>query len=112
MEQFANITKRNIEDKENENEVPKKRMRHQSQGLSEILEHMTGGNVEQKSTILAKVIDTQDAEVATKVLKHSKKIKETQKLSKEKTAAIISLYHYTIQSYILEDHNTCALHLL
>ena len=65
-------------------------MRHQSQSLNEILDHMSGGNVERKSTIIANVIDTQGAEVAAGVSKQSKEIKLTQKFTSEKTAALIS----------------------
>ena len=57
-EQFANITKRSHEDEENDDpNRPKKRTRHQSQGLSDILEHMSGGNVKVKTRILASVVD-------------------------------------------------------
>ena len=93
VEQYANITKRKTNEKENQNEnelPPKKRMRHQSQALNEILDHMSGGNVERKSIILANVIDTQGAEVATGVSKQSKEIKVTQKFTSDKTAALIS----------------------
>ena len=90
-EQFANITKRNHKDEENDDpNRPKKRTRHQSQGLSDILEHMSGGNVKVKTRILASVVDAQGAEVAKGVAKDSKEIQLTNKLTQEKTAALIS----------------------
>ena len=90
-ERFANITKRIHENKENEDpNKPKKRTRHQSQGLSDILEHMSGGNVKVKTRILASVVDAQGAEVAKGVAKDSKEIQLTNKLTQEKTAALIS----------------------
>ena len=90
-EQFANITKRYHEDEENDDpNRPKKRTRHQSQGLSDILDHMSGGNVKVKTRILASVIDAQGTEVAKGVAKYSKEIQLTNKLTKEKTAALIS----------------------
>ena len=90
-EQYANVSKRKHENKENEdpNKVVK-RTRHQSQGLNEILEHMSGGNVVVKTKILAGVIDTQGADIAEGVAKCSKQIKQTNKFTKEKTAALIS----------------------
>ena len=68
-EQFANVTIRNHEDVENDNpNHPKKRKRHQIQGFNDILEHMSGGNVEIKSSNLSSFIDTQGADVALTVV--------------------------------------------
>ena len=90
-EQFANVTIRNHEDIENDNpNHPKKRKRHQIQGFNDILEHMSGGNVEMKTNILSRVIDTQGTNVAAGVVKNSKEIQMSNKLSKEQTAALIS----------------------
>ena len=90
-EQFVNVTKRKHDEEEKENlNQPKKRNRQQIQGINDILEHMSGGNVEVKATILSSVIDTQGAEIAKIVTKDSKEIQMTNKLSKEQTAALIS----------------------
>ena len=86
-EQFANVTIRNHEDIENDNpNHPKKRKRHQIQGFNDILEHMSVGNVEMKTNILSRVIDTQGTNVAAGVVKNSKEIQMSNKLSKEQTA--------------------------
>ena len=90
-EQFVNVTKRNHDDKENETpNQPKKRNRQQIQGINDILEHMSSGNMEVKASILSSVIDAQGAEIAKIVTKDSKEIQLTNKLSKEQTAALIS----------------------
>ena len=89
--QFANVTKRKHEDDENED--PSKRMkraRHHSQGLDSILEHMSGWNVEVKTSILSNFIDTQGVVVAEGAAKDSTELQRTNKLSKEQTAALIS----------------------
>ena len=87
-EQFANVTKRNHVDSDTDNpNHPKKRPRHQIQGFNDILEHMSGGNVEIKSNIISSVIDTQGAAA---VVKDSKEIQMSNKLSKEQTAALIA----------------------
>ena len=51
---------------------------------------MSGGNVEMKTNILSRVIDTQGTNVAAGVVKNSKEIQMSNKLSKEQTAALIS----------------------
>ena len=51
---------------------------------------MKGGNVEMKSNILSRVIDTQGADVAAGVVKESREMRLSNKLSKEQTAALIS----------------------
>ena len=92
VEQFANVTKRKTNvDKENiDVKNTTKRMRHQSQGLNEILDHMSDGNVEMKSKIIANVIDTGGESIASSVAKKSIAMKLTQKLSKEDAAGLIS----------------------
>ena len=51
---------------------------------------MSGGNVEMKTNILSRVIDTQGTNVAAGVVKNSKEIQISNKFSKEQTAALIS----------------------
>ena len=54
-EQFANIMKRKNNDTENL-DLKRQRTNHQSKGLSDILDHMSGGNENMKTNILAGVI--------------------------------------------------------
>ena len=104
-EQYANVSKRKHENEENEDpNKPKKRTKHQSQGLNEILEHMSGGNVVVKTDILASVIDAQGADIAEGVAKSSKQIKQTNMFTKEKTAALISASN--ISDYQLKQLRT------
>ena len=80
-EQYANISKRKHDNDENEDpNKPKKRTKHQSQGINEILEHMSGGNMEVKSSILSEVIDAQGPDIAACVVKNSKELKQKNKL--------------------------------
>ena len=80
-EQYANISKRKHDNDENEDpNKPKKRTKHQSQGINEILEHMSGGNMEVKSSILSEVIDAQGPDIAASVVKNSKELKQKNKL--------------------------------
>ena len=88
-EQFANIMKRKNNDTENL-DLKRQRTNHQSKGLSDILDHMSGGNENMKTNILAGVIDAQGPNIATNVAKESKELKLASKLTKESTAAIIA----------------------
>ena len=63
---------------------------NETKGFNDILEHMSGGNVEMKTNILSRVIDTPGTNVAAGVVKNSKEIQMSNKLSKEQTAALIS----------------------
>ena len=49
---------------------PTKRIRHQCQNLNDILNHMSDGNVEIKSKILANVKDAGGDDVGTSVAKN------------------------------------------
>ena len=76
-EQYANISKRKHDNDENEDpNKPKKRTKHQSQGINEILEHMSGGNMEIKTSILSEVKGTQGPDIAEGVAKNSKELKQ------------------------------------
>ena len=104
-EQYANVSKRKNENKENEDpNQPKRKIKHQSQGLNEILEHMSSGNVVVKTNTLASVIDAQGADIAEGVVKNSKHRKQTNKFTTEKTAALISASNISdYQSYCVQQ---------
>ena len=85
---------------------PKRKIKHRSQGLNEILEHMSSGNVVVKTNILASVIEAQGADIAEGVVKNSKHIKQTNKFTTEKTAALISASN--ISDYQLKQLRTAC----